>query len=69
MNSFGIQLEIAKHNLETAQMAKELVEDSRKGKREKEMGEPFCLSNLIKNTKSSPTNPKEYFIYRPCYDT
>ena len=58
---FSIELEIAEHNLQTLEMARRSVGNQRK---RKEMGEPFCLSNSIKNTKSVPTDPKEYLIYK-----
>lgn len=65
MYDFGINIEIAQHNLKTMELNKGLVKTPSKIEREKEMGEPFSLSNTIKNFKSIAEETKEYFIYHP----
>ena len=49
MNCFEIELEIAKHNLQTLEMAKQPVKEQREIEREKGMEDPLSLSNSIKN--------------------
>ena len=67
MYNFEIDIEIAEHNLKTMELNKELIKTPSEIEREKEMVEPFSLSNTIKNFKpdSDSKDPKEYFIYHP----
>lgn len=65
MYGFEIDIEIAEHNQKTMELNKELVQTPSEIQREKEMGEPFSLSNTIKNFKPDAEKQKEYFIYHP----
>ena len=63
MFNFEIDIIVAEHNFRTMELNRELVETPREIERRKEMGEPFSLSNSIKNFKVDSEEPKEYFIY------